>query len=84
MAGLLALPAGLADGRKLIRVINLRLFGWSLQSLFPPELFSTRFCCRWAALLAGIYPGLRLARSAPLRRCGRERAMPLTRCTRRF
>ncbi|MCP5444964.1 MAG: ABC transporter permease [Chromatiaceae bacterium] len=66
MAGLLALPLGWLMGEVLIRVINLRSFGWSLQSLFPPGLFLDAILLSLAAaLLAGIYPGLRLARSAP-------------------
>ena len=66
MAGVLALPLGWLMGRVLIEVINLRSFGWSLQSLFPPELFfEAMLLSLGAALLAGLYPGLRLARSAP-------------------
>lgn len=66
MAGLLALPLGWLMGEVLIRVINLRSFGWSLQSLFPPGLFLEAILLSLgAALLAGIYPGIRLAGSAP-------------------
>lgn len=66
MAGLLALPLGWLMGKVLIEVINLRSFGWSLQSLFPPSLFFEAILLSiGAALLAGVYPGIRLARSAP-------------------
>jgi len=66
MAGLLALPLGWLMGEVLIQVINLRSFGWSLQSQFTPELFfQALLLSLGAALLAGVYPGIRLARSAP-------------------
>ncbi|MCP4284350.1 MAG: ABC transporter permease [Gammaproteobacteria bacterium] len=66
MAGLFALPLGWLMGEVLIDVINLRSFGWSLQSIFPPGLFLEAILLSLgAALLAGIYPGVRLARSAP-------------------
>jgi len=66
MAGVLALPLGWMMGKVLIEVINLRSFGWSLQSVFPPGLFVEAILLSLgAALLAGVYPGLRLARSAP-------------------
>ena len=66
MAGVLALPLGWIMGKVLIEVINLRSFGWSLQSIFPPDLFFQAILLSLgAALLAGLYPGLRLARSAP-------------------
>lgn len=66
IAGLLALPLGWLMGKVLIDVINLRSFGWSLQSLFPSDLFLQAVLLSLsAALLAGIYPGLRLARTTP-------------------
>ncbi|MCP5416912.1 MAG: ABC transporter permease [Chromatiaceae bacterium] len=66
MAGLLALPLGWLMGEVLIEVINLRSFGWSLQSQLPAGLLLEAILFSLAAaLLAGIYPGVRLARSTP-------------------
>lgn len=63
VAGLLALPTGLALAAVLIYVINLRSFGWSLQLRPAPEVFvQALLVALIAALLAGIYPAWRLGR----------------------
>lgn len=60
-AGLLALPVGLMLAVVLIYVINLRSFGWTLQLYFTPSIFLTALLVAIvAALLAAIYPVLRL------------------------
>jgi len=60
-AGLIAMPMGLALALILIYVINLRSFGWSLQlSLNPSTFLMALTVALTAALLAGIYPVLRL------------------------
>ena len=65
-AGLLALPLGLAMGRMLIQVINLRSFGWSLQRLLPVDvLFEGVLLALVAALLAGVYPAIRMMQTTP-------------------
>jgi len=62
-AGILALPTGFAITLILIRVLNLRSFGWSIQLLAKPEVFLQAIgLALLAALLAGIYPAYRLSR----------------------
>ena len=65
-AGLLALPVGLVLALLLIQVINRRAFGWSMQTLvMPGVLIQALILAVVAALAAGIYPGLRMARVSP-------------------
>ena len=65
-AGLLALPLGLLMSDILIEVINRRSFGWSMQHLVPPVVLGEALLLALgAALLAGLYPALRVARVTP-------------------
>ncbi|MEJ2344858.1 MAG: ABC transporter permease [Gammaproteobacteria bacterium] len=65
-AGILALPTGLALAAMLIHVINRRSFGWTVSTLVPPEILLQALALAvGAALLAGIYPGWRMARTSP-------------------
>ncbi|MDX1664912.1 MAG: FtsX-like permease family protein [Candidatus Promineifilaceae bacterium] len=60
-AGLLAMPTGYILAWILIYVINVRSFGWTLQMSLAPEHFLQAFAVALvAALLAGVYPALRL------------------------
>ena len=60
-AGLMALPIGWALAYILIYFINLRSFGWSLQMQTSPGIFLMALVVAVsAALLAGIYPLIRL------------------------
>ncbi|MDT8305805.1 MAG: FtsX-like permease family protein [Anaerolineae bacterium] len=60
-AGLLAMPTGYVLAWILIYVINVRSFGWTLQMQLTPANFLEAFAVAVvAALLAGIYPALRL------------------------
>jgi putative ABC transport system permease protein len=60
-AGLLAMPTGYVLAWILIYVINVRSFGWTLQMQLTPANFLQAFAVAVvAALLAGIYPALRL------------------------
>jgi putative ABC transport system permease protein len=62
-AGLLALPTGLGLALILIHVINKRSFGWTLQLHIDPwALAQGMLVAVGAALLAGVYPALRLSR----------------------
>ncbi len=66
MAGLLALPLGLIISEMLIHVINLRSFGWTMQSIWVPQIYiESLLLAVFAALLAGIYPGYRMAKESP-------------------
>jgi putative ABC transport system permease protein len=61
MAGIFAMPLGYALAWILIYVINVRSFGWTLQMALQARYFWQAFLVAIvAALLAGIYPALRL------------------------
>jgi putative ABC transport system permease protein len=66
LAGLFAMPLGLLISEVLIDVINRRSFGWSmLYSLPMSVLLEALMLATVAALLAGIYPALRVAAVSP-------------------
>lgn len=66
IAGVLAMPVGIVLAWVMIHVINKRSFGWTLQMQLPPEIFLQAFALAVvAALLAGIYPAARMARTPP-------------------
>jgi putative ABC transport system permease protein len=66
VAGLLAIPVGLALAAVLIFVINRRAFGWTLPfSVDPWILVQAVALAMLAALLAGVYPLWRMARTQP-------------------
>ncbi|MBN1134956.1 MAG: ABC transporter permease [Anaerolineae bacterium] len=61
VAGLLAMPTGLALSLILIYIINRRSFGWTLQMQIDPAPFLTALAVALiAALLAGIYPARKM------------------------
>lgn len=65
-AGLLAMPLGLVQALVLIHVINRRSFGWTMHTFLTPEIFwQALLLALAAALLAGLYPAWRMARTAP-------------------
>ncbi len=73
VAGLLALPIGLAMSLVLTYVINLRSFGWTMQfTLQPAQFGEALLVALLAALLAGFYPALRLGRLKPAAALRRE------------
>ncbi len=62
VAGVLALPIGLALAIILIYVINVRSFGWTMQLALSPDEFALAFAVAViAALLAGVYPARKLS-----------------------
>jgi putative ABC transport system permease protein len=66
VAGVLSMPTGLALAAILVHIINRRFFGWTLQMKISLEPFLWAFVIAvGAAVLAGIYPSLRLRRMAP-------------------
>ncbi|MFK7859020.1 MAG: FtsX-like permease family protein [Granulosicoccus sp.] len=63
LAGTLALPLGWLMSEVLIKVINVRSFGWSMQSIMPVgSIPETLFLALLSAVLAGFYPAYRLSR----------------------
>ncbi len=63
VSGLLALPIGLALAAVLVFVINIRSFGWSMAFIpLPGQMGQAFVVALAAALIAGIYPALRLSR----------------------
>jgi putative ABC transport system permease protein len=68
IAGLLAVPLGAAQALVLIRFINRRSFGWTMQTSVDPWILLQAVALALAAsILAGLYPASRLARSSPAR-----------------
>jgi putative ABC transport system permease protein len=66
IAGLLALPLGWLMSDLLIHVINLRSFGWTMQTSVPlGVLLQALALAVSAALLAGLYPAWRVSRTPP-------------------
>jgi len=67
-AGLLAVPLGAAQALVLIRFINRRSFGWTMQTFIDPSILLQAIALALAAaVLAGLYPATRLARCSPAR-----------------
>lgn len=63
LAGIFAMPLGFALAWILIYVINVRSFGWTLQMVLEPRYFwQALLVAIVAALLAGLYPAIRLGR----------------------
>lgn len=65
-AGLLSLPVGLALAAIMIYVVNRRSFGWTIRMEISPDvLLQALLLALAAALLAGIYPAWKMARTSP-------------------
>jgi putative ABC transport system permease protein len=66
VAGVLAVPAGLALAAIMIFVVNKRSFGWTLQlELGPGILIQAVLLAILGALLAGVYPAWHMSRTSP-------------------
>jgi putative ABC transport system permease protein len=66
IAGALAIPVGLGLAVVLIRVINRRAFGWTLETAIAPDVLAQAAALALgAALVAGAYPAWRMARTPP-------------------
>lgn len=66
VAGLLAAPLGFALAVVLVYVINRRSFGWTLDLALEPGLFLQALAVALAAaVLAGLYPALKMSRTSP-------------------
>ncbi|MFQ5742622.1 MAG: FtsX-like permease family protein [Acidobacteriota bacterium] len=65
-SGLLAIPVGLTLAAIMIFVINRRAFGWTLQMQVAPDiLLQSLLLALCAAVIAGLYPALRMSRTSP-------------------
>jgi putative ABC transport system permease protein len=65
-AGLLSIPVGLALAAVMIFVINRRAFGWTIHmQVSPVILLEALLLALTAALLAGLYPAWKMARTSP-------------------
>ena len=65
-AGLLSAPLGLIEAAVLIYAINRKAFGWTMDmQVYPETLAQAALIAVTAALLAGLYPAFRMARSSP-------------------
>lgn len=63
VAGIMAIPIGIVLAMVLIYVINVRSFGWTMQfEIIYGELLQAFIVAIGAALVAGIYPALELAK----------------------
>jgi putative ABC transport system permease protein len=66
IAGVLSLPLGIMEALILVYVVNLRSFGWTMQfAIDPAYLVQALVLSLVAAVLAGIYPSVMLARTSP-------------------
>ncbi len=66
ISGLLAIPLGLILALVLVFVINQRAFGWSMELLIPGGvLIEALLLALISALLAGVYPAWRMAKTPP-------------------
>jgi putative ABC transport system permease protein len=66
MAGLMAIPLGIAVAVALVRVINLRSFGWTMDlTVSAGPLVLAVLLGTLAALLAGAYPARLAIRTPP-------------------
>ena len=65
IAGLIAIPLGIASAALLTRVVNERSFGWTIDlSITPAPLATGLLVAIGAALLGGIIPAVRMTRTA--------------------
>ncbi|HKK91972.1 MAG TPA: ABC transporter permease, partial [Longimicrobiales bacterium] len=66
IAGILAVPAGLALAAVMIFVVNKRSFGWTLEMTVGPEILGQSVALAViGALAAGIWPAWRMSRTSP-------------------
>ena len=66
IAGVLALPLGIAMSQILVSIINVRSFGWTMQYSIPPNvLIESLVLAVIAALIAGLYPAHKLSKLSP-------------------
>lgn len=66
VAGFLSIPLGVLQAFVLIYVVNRRSFGWTMDVAIDPALLLQAVALSLAAaILAGVYPALAIARTSP-------------------
>ena len=66
IAGLLAAPLGWIMALIMVRVINLRSFGWTIElNVEPGPFVAALVLAVGAALMAGVYPAWQMSRTGP-------------------
>ena len=66
VAGIMAIPMGIALAMVMILVVNERSFGWTLQMELGPGVFAQGLALALVgSLLAGVYPAWRMSRTSP-------------------
>jgi putative ABC transport system permease protein len=66
VAGILAVPAGLALATVMIFVVNKRSFGWTLEMTVGPEILGQSVALALiGALAAGVWPAWKMSRTSP-------------------
>jgi putative ABC transport system permease protein len=66
IAGIMAIPLGNILAYILIHIINRRSFGWSIDFYFIPDYAIQGIIISiFAAILAGIYPAIKMSRTSP-------------------
>jgi len=66
LSGIAAIPLGLIMAKILIDVINRRSFGWSMEIQTEPNVILVALALSvGTALIAGLYPAYRAAKSQP-------------------
>ena len=67
IAGIMSIPLGIGLGHILTQEINMRSFGWSIESYYTIAPFVEAFALAMlASCIAGIYPAWHLIRHSPL------------------
>jgi len=66
IVGVIALPLGILLSVILVHVINQRSFGWSMTMMIDiSQIMSALLLAMIAAILAGLYPAYRMAKTSP-------------------
>ncbi len=66
IVGVIALPLGILLSVMLVHVINPRSFGWSMTMMIDvSQIMNALLLAMMAAILAGLYPAYRMAKTSP-------------------
>jgi putative ABC transport system permease protein len=66
ISGLLAIPLGISMSVLLIKIINIRSFGWSIQmAIGAGTIMEALAIAIGASLLASVYPAWKMSKTSP-------------------